>query len=223
MAWRKWAKSAISGSLAAFWSTTVPLQPMEARSTFSVAPTLGNCSSMVAPWRAGASQQISPSHKTTEAPMRAKASKWRSMGRLPRGQPPGMVMEASPKRARRAPRNSTDARILPMRSAGMTVPPARRVSTSRVSPSLVTRPPRHRMMAAARRTSAISGQLCRQYSSPWSMVAARMGKTAFFAPLMVISPERGFPPCTIRASIVSPPLFCHPMQQSGGGCERRRR
>ena len=179
---RKPARSAISGSLAAFSSTTVPRQPIAASIAFSVAPTLGNGNVMRAGRDFFIRQVIFPASSAVSAPSASSAIRCRSIGRAPSGHPPGSATAACPVRAVSAPRKMTDERIFLASSGGTSHAYRPRGSTNMVLPCRSTRQPSRRRIESAVETSSICGQLCNTHGLWQRTAAAKMGKTLFFAP-----------------------------------------
>ena len=173
---------------------------------FSVAPTLGRDKLICRPCSGPHSQVISPPSSWMCTPSLLSASKCRSMGRGPNSQPPGYVMRALPQRARIGPRKMTEERISRIRSSGISHRSILAESTTMVPPLYSTRQPKCRKMAMAEWTSFRSGQLCMIFSPPLMMVAAKIGKILFLAPLARMEPLRGFPPFTISLLIILPPV-----------------
>ena len=107
------ARSATSGSLAAFSITVVPLASTAAMSRLSVAVWLGYSSTTRVPTSRppGTVPSTSPWEDSKRAPMAPSPLMWKSMGRSPKSSPPGSGMRTVPQRARRSPRTTTDARM----------------------------------------------------------------------------------------------------------------
>ena len=188
------AKSTISGSLAALEITVTPSAQQAASMAFSVAPTLGMDRTISRPRRWWHRQWRLPPWHSTCPPIAVSAARCRSMGLGPSSQPPGMDSSACPIRPRMAPRNTTEERISRMSWSGMSQRCMVLESTVMVSPSCSTTQPRWRRMATEASTSVSWGQLCRTLTAPVKIVAARMGRTLFFAPWTATAPERGVPP-----------------------------
>ena len=189
-------RSAISGSRAALIIRVTPGQAVAVRMVFSVAPTLGKLRMMSPPRRSRASHRISPPCSRMETPSFRREERCRSMGRWPISQPPGRLSRARPHRARIGPRKITEERISRMSSWGTSHRSTTEESTNMVSPSRLTLQPRCCRIWMAERTSRRSGQLCNRLRPPLRRVAAKMGRTLFFAPLMGTSPRRACPPRT---------------------------
>ena len=191
---RKPARSPISGSFAALQSTVSPSQRSAASSRFSVAPTLGKPSAIVHGAGAGSSQIICSPRSSICAPMRRRPARWRSIGRAPSTHPPGNVIAAFPNRASRAPRKITAARIRRIRQHGISKRLAPVLSTVTVAPHRSASHPRCRRISSAVSTSLMAGQFVSVQRPETATVAARMGRTLFFAPWIAISPRSGRPP-----------------------------
>jgi hypothetical protein len=108
---RKAARSAISGSRAAFSMIVVPLASTAAISTFSVAPTLGNSNSTRVPTSPSVRPSMSPCRDSKTAPISSSARRCMSIGRGPKSSPPGSATRARPKRASSGPITTMEARI----------------------------------------------------------------------------------------------------------------
>ncbi len=105
------ARSAISGSRAAFSITVWPLASTAAVSRFSVAPTLGNSSTTRAPHRRLVRASMNPWTTSSSTPIDSSPRKCMSSLRLPMLSPPGIATRASPQRASRGPSTLIDARM----------------------------------------------------------------------------------------------------------------
>ena len=201
------ARSAISGSRAAFVSTVVPLARAAASSRFSVAPTLGNASETNPPRNPpGAVHNRQPCSSRISAPSLRSASKCRSMGLGPSSHPPGNDNLASPQRDRIAPKNTIDERISRMRLWGISQRVMPSAQTVKVSPVWAQRHPSRRKMVTAVCTSDSAGQLCSTVSPSQRSAAASSGSVLFFAPCTVSSPQRRLPPRTKTASCRAQPV-----------------
>ena len=108
---RNAARSVTSGSRAAFSITVVPLASTAAHMRFSVAPTLGNSSSMREPWSMSARACTKPCSTDTSAPIDSRPRRCMSTLRLPMLSPPGSATRASPQRASSGPSTLNDARM----------------------------------------------------------------------------------------------------------------
>ena len=113
------ARLEISGSFAAFSIKVVPSASDAAIIKFSVAPTDGKSSVIVAPLSRPAVAVTAPPLSSMSAPIFASPLRWKSSGRLPRSQPPGSGMTARPHLAVSGPRTSDEARILRTSSTGV--------------------------------------------------------------------------------------------------------
>lgn len=133
----------------------------------------------------------------------------RSMGPGPQGASPGQQATASPSRASKDPRKSTEARICPMSSSGMVWPRRQVGSTITVAPSRLTRQPRPDRIPRAAEISVRSGQLCNTLSPSASRVAAKRGGRCF-------SPRgrRPAPPGAGRPPPQNNPSYCLPRSWS---------
>ena len=86
--------STISGSRAALSITVVPRASTEAIRMFSVAPTLGKSSQIVAPCRRGAVAITNPCSPPISAPIRCNPAVCMSRPREPIASPPGCATRA---------------------------------------------------------------------------------------------------------------------------------
>ena len=203
---KKPCRSSISGSLAALESTVTPSAPQAASIRFSVAPTEGNPSTISRPVSFAALQCRVPPVSSISAPSARRPERCRSMGRGPNSQPPGLVRLASPHRARIAPRKITEDRISRISASGTSQPDIPAVSTSNTSPRHPALQPKACRIRMDASTSRRRGQRRSTTLPPVRMVAARMGSTLFFAPCMVTSPWRRFPPrISSRLILLVPP------------------
>ena len=107
------ARSATSGSLAAFSMTVVPLARTAAISRLSVAVWLGYSRTTRVPTSRppGTVPRTSPCEDSKRAPIALSPLMWKSMGRSPKSSPPGSGIRTAPQRARSRPRTTTDARM----------------------------------------------------------------------------------------------------------------
>ena len=105
-----------------------------------------------------------------------------------------------------APRKMAEERIRRISSSPTVLAVSTVVSTTRLSPSQQAEQPRERSMSIEASTSRRWGQRRSSTVSPTRMVAARMGSTAFFAPWMSISPDRGLPPRMISSCMKNRPF-----------------
>ena len=127
------------------------------------------------------------------------------MGRGPSSQPPGLLRDACPHRARIAPRKMTEERISRISVSGIPQPDIPEVSTVRVSPCHSARHPSACKMRMDASTSRRWGHRRSSTVPPVRMVAASTGSTLFFALWMVTSPSRRFPPLAKSWLISVPP------------------
>jgi len=147
-----------------------------------------------------------PPVSSISAPSARRPERCRSMGRGPNSQPPGLVRLASPHRARIAPRKITEDRISRISASGTSQPVIPAVSTSNTSPRHPALQPKACRIRMDASTSRRRGQRRSTTLPPVRMVAARMGSTLFFAPCMVTSPWRRFPPrISSRLILLVPP------------------
>src|SRR5690554_2173371 len=113
-----------------------------------------------------------------------------STGRAPMAQPPGSDTRASPQRATSGPSTRIDARMVLTSSYGATGSVISAASSVTVSPSRRVCTP---MLPSRRSRVSMSfsrGTLVRTSGSRVSSAAHRIGKAAFLAPEMPISPRR---------------------------------
>ena len=145
-----WHRSTISGSRAALSIAVLPLASTAAISRFSVAPTLGKSSQIVAPVSVGASATTNPCSIPSVAPIRSSPAKCMSSLREPMLSPPGSATLARPVRASSGPSTQIEARILRTSSYGASE--AGRSGTSMTTPS----PPSPSSVAVVRQPSRCS-------------------------------------------------------------------
>ena len=138
-------------------------------------------------------------------PKVSNADKCKFTGRGPSIQPPGMETSLSPNRASKLPRNSTEDRICVINPSGARVNAAVRESTVTRWSFHVTRQPRCSRIFNVFSTSRRRGTPSNSATQPRTIVAVRMGSTAFFAPCMYAVPCSGFPPCMVQIPIFTPP------------------
>ena len=107
------ARSATSGSFAAFSMIVVPLARTAAMSRLSVAVWLGYSRTTLVPTSRppGTVPRTSPCDDSKRAPMALRPLRWKSIGRSPKSSPPGSGTRTEPQRASRRPRTTTEARI----------------------------------------------------------------------------------------------------------------
>lgn len=143
--------------------------------------------------------------------MRMKPSRCMSRGRAPMRHPPGVNSLTSPLSARSAPSMNTEERIAQARWGGISVregDPLTMISRPRLSMSA----PRARSTHTMSSTSVMKGQFRTVTGSGVSRLAASMGSTAFFAPLISVLPKRGRPPLILRISLF---ILSSPKAESG--------
>src|SRR5437667_5791698 len=138
----------------------------------------------------------------SRAPSFWRPLRWRSTGRAPMAQPPGVETRAWPKRARSGPSTRKEARIVFTSSYGASLHATAPGSTTTSCPSAlcVTRAPRCSSTWIVVRTSASAGTFRTTERSRVSRVAKRSGSAAFLDPLTTTSPSSSAPP---RITIVS--------------------
>ena len=205
MRFRNAVRSVISGSRAAFSITVSPFASTAAVSRFSVAPTLGNSSTMRAPHSALQRARMNPCSTAISAPIASSPRTCMSSRRLPMLSPPGSATLASPQRATRGPSTLIDARILRTSSygaSGWSGPLVSIVSSS--APVQVTSAP------TARRTSSMTSRSrTRERLRTWvtpdasSAAASCFNPEFFVAPETRMVPDNGPPGRTRTASIRS--------------------
>jgi hypothetical protein len=105
------ARSATSGSRAAFSMTVVPSASTAAISSVSVAVWLGNSSTMRAPTRRSARASTKPWSTSSLAPSSSRPRRWKSIERTPNLSPPGIDTRARPRRPTSGPSTTMEARI----------------------------------------------------------------------------------------------------------------
>ena len=206
---RKFCKSTISGSLAAFTIRVRPVHAVAASIVFSVAPTLGKDRTISLPRRLPALQSIEPPSSVMSAPKAFREEMCKSIGRAPSSHPPGAKSETLLSLARTAPIKITDERISRIILSGISKFVAERESTVTHPSSHVTLQPIYFKISIAASTSRNLGQLCITLVPELSIVAARIGRTLFFEPCTDTIPSRALPPFTINVSITRkhPPTF----------------
>ena len=153
---------------------------------------------------AGAVASMKPWPISIFAPSASKPLRCRSMGRVPMAQPPGSEIFAWPQRARSGPMMRKDARILRTRSYGASQLPIVRASTRSwcAAASNCACTPRRQSTSVIVVTSSSAGTSSSTLSVPWPRsVAAMIGSTAFFAPLIFTRPWSRRPPWIISFSI----------------------
>src|SRR5438876_3925158 len=138
----------------------------------------------------------------SRAPSFWRPLRWRSTGRAPMAQPPGVETRAWPKRARSGPSTRKEARTAFTSSYGASLHAPAPGSTTTSCPSALcgTRAPRCSSTWIVVRTSASAGTFRTTERSRVSRVAKRSGSAAFLDPLTTTSPSSWAPP---RITIVS--------------------
>ena len=186
----------------------MPIAVVAAIIMFSVAPTLGNGKTILLAYiLLSQLQLIQLSTVCSFIPNIFNPYKCRSIGLLPISHPPGVQRHAFFIRAETGAKNIIEERISLIISSGISHLSITVVSTISVSFSLVTFAPKYSKISQATETSLKSGQLCMTFFPFAIIVAAKMGKTEFFAPCNVTSPSSLFPPFTMNLSIFTP--LCH--------------
>ena len=148
---------------------------------FSVAPTLGRVRVISAPRSAAPPvQRRRPPRCSIPAPSFRSADRWRSMGRGPSSQPPGILTSASPVRARMAPRKMIEERISRMSASGTSERLRQDASTVTVVPSRVTRQPRWRRIGDRSLHIAEAGAVVQDADSVGQRGSAEQGQDAVF-------------------------------------------
>ncbi len=191
-------RSTTSGSRAALSSTVVPAASTAAVTMFSVAPTLGNGSTMSAPCSRSARACSSPWASLNSAPIASRAAMCMSIGRAPKSSPPGIDRVTSPQRVSSGPSTLTEARMRSASSYGATGtsrPPL--VSTSRSGPERSHVTPIAASSSPMIDTSTRSGTLASSYTPSASRLAAISLSAEFLAPGTSIRPDSG-PRCSTR-------------------------
>ena len=190
------ARSATSGSLAAFSITVVPLASTAAMSRLSVAVWLGYSSTTRVPTSRppGTVPRTSPWEDSKRAPMALRPLMWKSIGRAPKSSPPGRGTRTAPQRARRRPRTTTDARMR-MKSSngpdGTNSVAAGVVTATAPSSSRSTRAPMARNTSAIVSTSLMRGTLESTVRPSANRQPAISLSAEFFAPPAVTVPRSG--------------------------------
>ena len=186
MATNIWHRSTISGSRAALSIAVVPLASTAAIRRFSVAPTLGKSSQIVAPVSAAASATTNPCSIPSVAPIRSSPAKCMSSLREPMLSPPGSATLARPVRASSGPRTQIEARILRTSSYGASEDGRSGTSMTTLSPSPSSsadvRHPSRCSSWFMMSTSAMAGRLPIVVRPSASKDAAMSLSTLFFAP-----------------------------------------
>ncbi len=194
------ARSATSGSRAAFSITVVPLARTAAMRRVSVAVWLGTSRMMRLPMRESHRPSMTPWDSSKVAPRASRPVRWSSTGRDPKSSPPGMDTQARPQLARRGPRTTIDARMRSTSSYGAsgTISAGRRMW--RASPSRLTSMPMDTSRSDMVSTSVMRGTLRSTCTPSASRVAAISLSTEFLAPPARTVPDRGGPGRTTKRS-----------------------
>ena len=195
-------RSRISGSMAALASSESPSASTAAKRNCSVAPTLGNGSSMRAPVRRSARRWIMPSRWSSWAPKARSTLRWKSTGRGPMAHPPGAATTASPVRCSDTAVVSTGMRLaLCRRSTSFSPRAVNEWAVMRMlSASCSTVPPVMRMSSSTTSMSRMAAMLVRRHGSAVSSAATIALGRAFFEPRICSSPSTGTPPRTVIVS-----------------------
>ena len=176
-------RSTISGSRAALSSTVTPLASTAAVKMFSVAPTLGNFNSMLAPVSFFAVTRMPSLFSSNCAPIASRPATCKSIGREPKSSPPGIAMSALPYLPTSGPSTLIDARIRSTCSNGaIGVIFPELVSTNSCVPIFFDCTPSARNRSHMVSTSAMSGTFVRRYSPSANKVTAISLRTEFLAP-----------------------------------------
>ena len=190
------ARSATSGSFAAFSITVVPLARTAAMSRLSVAVWLGYSSTTRVPTRRppGTVPRTSPWDDSKRAPMAPRPVRWKSIGRSPKSSPPGSGTRTEPQRASRRPRTTTEARIRSNSSKGpegTSSPSGGVVTLTSPLSRRSTRAPMARRTSAMVSTSEMRGTLESTVQPSASREAAISLSAEFFAPPALTVPWSG--------------------------------
>src|SRR3984885_425007 len=140
------------------------------------------------------------------APMACRPATWMLTGRAPIAQPPGRETSARPKRASSGPSTKIDARMVFTSWYGAKYSLIVEASTSmRIFSSIVTETPMRPSSSIMVVTSCKCGTLDTVTGPSASRHPARMGRVAFFAPEIRISPSSAMPPliCNLSTSLRS--------------------
>ena len=207
IAFRQFARSTTSGSLAAFSMTVVPSASVAAIIRFSVPVTVTRSMTRRVALSLRAVAWMYPPATWTSAPIFINPSMCRLTGRDPMAQPPGSETTALPNRASMGPRTRMDARIDFTSSYGANSSRIVEQSTSMFIRSSTTSStpirPRSSMVVVM---SCRCGMLPTLTGESASRVAASIGSAAFFAPEIRISPWSGMPPVMMSLSIRRGPV-----------------
>lgn len=180
---RKPQRSHISGSRAALFITVSPSAVTAHRIIFSVAPTDGNGSDILAPCAlTGLRQVILPKLSLISTPIFLSAARCISIGLGPSSHPPGQHTVHSPVLPSRAPRKMIDERISRISSSGIEVSLTPAADITAVFPENVHLHPTQFSILDAAKTSVSLGQFLRIHSSPLRIAAAIIGSALFLLP-----------------------------------------
>ena len=182
---RNAVRSVISGSRAAFSMTVSPLASTAAVSRFSVAPTLGNSSTMRVPHSALHFAWMKPCSTAISAPIASSPRTCMSRRRLPMLSPPGSATRASPQRATSGPSTLIDARIRRTSSygaSGWSGPDVSIVSSS--VPVHSTSAPTARSTSSITSRSRTRGRL-----RTWVTPGASSAAASCFSPEFFVAPD----------------------------------
>ena len=195
IAFKKSARSTISGSCAAFSITLIPLANTAAIIAFSVPVTVTMSIKIRAPTSFFAVARMKPFSTCTSAPSACMALMCKFTGRAPIAQPPGKDTSAWPYLASSGPSTKIDARMVLTNSYGATVlcTPRGSAINEASSPSTNFTPicPSSAMVVV---TSCRCGTLRIVTGSSGKSAAQSIGNTAFFAPEICTLPLSGTPP-----------------------------
>src|SRR5215813_11396998 len=137
------------------------------------------------------------------APIACKPLRCWSTGRNPMAQPPGIETRASPQRAARGPRASTEARMVFTSSYGATGLEMRAAVSSTPSfSSIEIATPICASRLSIVVTSRRRGTLVTMSGSSVRSAAVRIGRAAFLAPEISTSPASGTPPSMTSLSML---------------------
>ncbi len=196
-------RSAMSGSRAALSMTVSPSARTAAMRMFSVAPTDGKASRMVAPCNFSAVATTQPCSISLWAPSRRRPDWCMSSGREPMASPPGSATTARRHRATRGPSTQTEARNWRTAAKSAWYFGSAGVVMRTVSATSSTSHPSPRSTSAMSGTSRMSGQFAMVVVPSASSAAAINFSTLFFAPPTETSPERRLPPVTRKRSLTT--------------------
>ena len=206
---KKFAKSHISGSSAAFSMIVVPCAKTDAIKIFSVAPTDGKSKYILFPLSFLALASTKPCPISISAPKSLKPFKCKSMGLLPILQPPGIDILHLPNLDNIGPIIKKDALIFLISSLFISVSLMLVVFILR-SPfesfSIWQFIPDNKSVKTT--TSSNIGAFLIIISFGLKILATIIGKTEFLAKLIFTSPFSLLPPSTIIFSILSSIMNC---------------